>query len=164
MGKRVDKLAKRLHGGASSTMALLKGLGNTQWQEILYEEPYPWTVRDMLAHLLSAEEGLARIAQDVAAGGSGAPEGFEDYDHYNAQEQGRLAGIPVERLLSALAATREATIEWVATLDDTDLDREGHHPALGEVSLETLINAIHGHQLMHVRDLQALLRSTPVEE
>ena len=164
MGKRVDKLAKRLRGGADSTMELLAGLGDAQWQGVLYEEPHPWTVRDMLAHLLSTEEGLARIARDVAAGGPGAPEGFEDYDHYNAEEQKRLAGTPVERLLSELAATREATIEWVATLDDADLDREGRHPALGLVPLDTLINVIHGHQLMHLRDLKALLRSMLVGE
>jgi hypothetical protein len=160
----VDKLAKRLRGGASSTMELLKGLDDTQWQEVVYQEPHPWTVRDMLAHLLSTEEGLAHIAGDVAAGGPGAPVGFEDYDHYNAKEQERLAGIPVERLLSDLAATREATIEWVAMLDDADLDREGRHPALGLVPLGTLINVIHGHQLMHVRDLKALFRSMLVEE
>jgi hypothetical protein len=35
----------------------------------------------------------------------------------------------------------------------------GYHPALGKVTLEALINAIHGHQLMHMRDLQALSRS-----
>jgi hypothetical protein len=130
----------------------------------MYKEPYPWTVRDMLAHLLSTEEGLAHIARDVAAGGPGAPESLTDYDHYNAEEQERLAGIPVERLLSDLATTRETTIEWVTTLDDADLDREGRHPALGKVALDALINVIHGHQLMHVRDLKTLLRSTPMNE
>jgi hypothetical protein len=164
MGKRVDKLTKRLHGGADSTMRLLASLSKAQWQAVLYQEPYPWTVRDMLAHLLSTEEGLARLARDVAAGGPGAPEGFDDYDHYNAEEQERLAGIPVETLLSDLAETREATIEWVATLEDAHLDLEGRHPALGQVPLETLINVIHGHQLIHVRDLKALLRSAPTGE
>lgn len=164
MGKRVDRLRKRLENGASSTMALLEGLSDTQWQEVLYEEPYPWTVRDVLAHLLSTEEGLALIARDVAAGGPGAPDDFEDYDHYNAGEQERLAGIPTGRLLPDLVAAREATIEWVATLDDADLDREGQHPGLGLVPLDTLINVIHGHQLIHLRDLKALLRSLAADE
>jgi hypothetical protein len=82
-----------------------------------------------------------------------------DYDDFNAEEQVRLAGIPPEKLLSNLADAREATITWVATLDDAELDRMGYHPALGKVTLEALINAIHGHQLMHMRDLQALSRS-----
>lgn len=164
MSKRVEKLAARLRTGGESTMRLLKGLSETQWQTVLYEEPYPWTVRDMLAHLLSTEEGLARLAQDVAAGGSGAPEDFGDYDHFNAEEQERLAGTPVSKLLADLAAARAATVEWVTVLEDATLDREGRHPALGQVPLDTLINIIHGHQLIHVRDLKALLRSTRPEE
>jgi 1,6-anhydro-N-acetylmuramate kinase len=159
MGERVESLAARLHKGIEKTVETLHGLNNEQWQTTLYEKPYPWTVRDMLAHLVSTEEGLARIARDVAAGGPGAPEGL-DYDHFNAEEQVRLAGIPVERLLADLAATREATVAWVSELDEADLDRMGHHPALGQVPLETLINVIHGHQLIHMRDLKALLRSS----
>jgi hypothetical protein len=29
----------------------------------------------------------------------------------------------------------------------------GRHPALGQISVETMILAIYGHQLMHMRDL-----------
>jgi 1,6-anhydro-N-acetylmuramate kinase len=158
MGKCVESLVARLRKGIEKTLETLHGLSNEQWQTTLYEEPYPWTVRDMLAHLVSTEEGLARIARDVAAGGPGAPEGL-NYDHFNAEEQVRLAGIPPEKLLADLVAAREATVAWVSELGEGDLDRVGHHPALGQVPLETLVNVIHGHQLIHVRDLKTLLRS-----
>jgi len=157
MGKRAEELTARLRKGDRKTAEILGSLSDGQWKMVLYEGPPAWTVRDMLAHFLSAEEGLLRIAQDIAAGGPGAPEGF-DYDAYNASEQERLAGIPPRQLLGDLAAARGATVQWVARLDEADLDRVGRHPALGEVTLETLINAIYGHQLMHMRDLQALLR------
>jgi hypothetical protein len=113
-------------------------------------------MRDLLAHFLSAEEGLLMIAQDIATGGPGAPEDFE-YDAFNAQEQARLADVPFERLLVELTAARRRTIAWVAGLSAADLDRVGRHPALGQVTLETLINAIYGHQLMHMRDAMAQL-------
>jgi hypothetical protein len=131
-------------------------LSNDQWQLALYSEPQVWTVRDMLAHFLSSEVGLLRIAQDIAAGGPGAPEGF-DYNEFNASEQERLAGLPPPRLLVNLAAAREATLAWLAGLTEADLDRVGRHPALGEITLETFVNVIYGHQLMHMRDLQRLL-------
>jgi hypothetical protein len=158
MGERVDSLVIRLRGGGNKTLETLRSLSGAQWQMVLYEEPYPWTVRDMAAHLLSAEKGLRRVAQNIASGGPGAPQGF-DYDAHNAEEQVRLAGIPPKKLLVSLADAREATIAWVSELDEAVLDRMGHHPALGEVTLEALINAFHGHQLMHIRDLKALLRS-----
>jgi hypothetical protein len=78
---------------------------------------------------------------------------------YNAQEHARLADAPLEELLANLVDARASTIAWVSELDETILDRMGQHPALGEITLETLINVFHGHQLMHMRDLKALLRS-----
>jgi hypothetical protein len=156
--KRVDELMARLRKGERKKAEILGGLSDDQWQAVLYEGPPTWTVRDLLAHFLSAEEGLLRVAQDIAAGGPGAPEGF-DYDGYNAGEQARLAGLSPQALLADLAQVRHAAIEWVAELGETDLDRTGHHPALGEVTLETIINTLYGHQLMHMRELQALWRS-----
>lgn len=164
MGERVDKLVGRLSKGARKTAETLGSLSDDQWKVVLYEGPPTWTVRDLLAHFLSAEEGLLRIAQDIAAGGPGALEGF-DYDQFNASEQSRLAGLPPDKLLADLASAREATIAWVVGLDEADpstgsghgLDRLGRHPALGEITLEIFINAIYGHQLMHMRDLQRLL-------
>jgi hypothetical protein len=158
VGKRADELVARLRKGGRKTAEILGGLSDDQWQAVLYEGPPTWTVRDLLAHFLSAEEGLLRVAQDIAAGGPGAPEGF-DYDGYNASEQARLAGLSPHALLADLAEVRQTAIEWVAELDETALDRTGHHPALGEVTLETVISAIYGHQLMHMRELQAVWRS-----
>ncbi len=152
MSERVDRLLQRLEKGLNKTLSIFGSLSPAQWEVVLYEEPYPWTVRDLLAHFVSAEEGLLRLAQDIAAGGPGTPEGF-DYDAFNAAEQERLADVPAERLLRDLQEARRRTIEWVRTLSDGDLDRVGRHPALGEISLETFIEAIYGHQLLHMRDL-----------
>lgn len=156
MNARQEKLLGRLRKGMRKTNEILGPLTPEEWNTVLYSEPYPWTVRDLLAHFLSAEEGLRRIGEDIAAGGRGAPEGL-DYDHYNAEEQERLAGIPAEELLADLHAARQQTIAWVETLEEEDLDREGYHPALGKIDLETLINAIYGHQLIHMRDALAVL-------
>jgi hypothetical protein len=158
MGERVDRLATRLRRGGERTLESLRGLSGAQWQTVLYEEPYPWTVRDMAAHLVSAEKGLRRVAKNIAGGGPGASPGF-DYDVHNADEYVRLAHIPPKKLLVSLTDARAATVAWVSGLNEADLDRTGRHPALGQVTLETLINAIHGHQLMHLRDLKGLLRS-----
>jgi len=156
MGKRVDDLVARLTKGAGKTAQILGGLSDDQWQRVLYTEPLAWTARDVAAHFLSAEVALLRVMQDVASGGPGAPEDF-NYDDFNSDEQVRLAGLPPRRLLTDLVEARAATIAWVSNLDESDLDRHGHHPALGDITLESFINAIYGHQLMHMRDLQRLL-------
>jgi hypothetical protein len=155
MSQRLDEPIARLRKGGAKTAEILSTLADDQWKLVVYAEPYPWTVRDLLAHFYSAEVGLLRLMQDIAGGGPGAPEDF-NYDEFNAAEHKRLAGIPPHQLLADLAAARESTITWVSGLTDADLDRTGRHPALGVVSLEIFITAIYAHQLMHMRDLARL--------
>jgi hypothetical protein len=112
-------------------------------------------VRDLVAHLVSAEDGLRRVAVDVVAGGGGAPAGL-NHDDLNLAEQVRYAGIPGAQLAQDLIASREATIAWVGALSEQDLDRKGRHPALAEISVEQHIEAMCGHELMHLRDLRRM--------
>ena len=155
MSQRLDEPLARLRKGGAKTTGIFSSLADDQWTRVVYSEPYPWTVRDLLAHFYSAEVGLLRLMQDIAAGGPGAPEDF-DYNEFNAAEHKRLAGLPPSQLLPDLAAARESTIAWVSGLTDADLDRTGRHPALGVVSIEIFITAIYAHQLMHMRDLARL--------
>ena len=150
---RVEALIVKLDRGGRKTLQALGALAPEGWGAVVYREPHVWDVRDLLAHLLSAEQGLLRVAQDVAVGAGGAPESL-DHDVFNAEEQQRLKGRSLQQLLSALAAARRATLVWVGTLDDSQLDRVGRHPGLGQVTLEAILLSMHGHQLLHLRDVQ----------
>lgn len=150
---RLDEIITKLEKGARKTNEIFSALTPEQWRCVIYDDPHVWTMRDLLAHFVSAEENLLKLAQDVATGGAGAPANF-DYDAFNAQEQERLRNVSPQQLLDALNTARQATLAWVRTLDDAQLDRVGNHPALGEISLETLLISIYGHQLFHMRDAQ----------
>lgn len=156
MSERVDEVVARLRKGIMKSKEIFESVDSATWDLVVYEDPYPWTVRDLLAHFLSAEEGLLLLTQDIAAGGDGAPEGF-DYQVFNTNEQQRLAAVPRGKLFLDLMAARRRTIAWVQGLEEATLDRVGRHPALGGISVETFINAIYGHQLMHMRDLKQVL-------
>jgi hypothetical protein len=156
VSERVERLLTRLRKGIAGSREVFESLGHDEWEVVLYQDPHPWTLRDLLAHFVSAEEGLLRLAQDVAAGGDGAPERF-DYQAFNASEQKRLARVPTDQLMTALTAARQRTISWVEELEDTALNRVGRHPALGEITVETFVNTVHGHQLKHIRDLKRAL-------
>jgi Mycothiol maleylpyruvate isomerase N-terminal domain. len=154
---RADALAARLEKGRQKTFEIFDALTPGQWQQVLYKDPN-WQVRQLLAHFVSSEEQLLALAQDVAAGGPGAPQDY-DYDSFNAHEQSRLDGLSVMELRSMLDQARQRTIAWVRTLDAAGLDKIGHHPVLGQVTVETLVLSIYGHQLIHMRDLSRLLGS-----
>ena len=156
-GPRVEAILAKLEKGLQKTQMFFFGLTPEQWTHVIYTDPSPWTIRDLAGHFLSAEDGLLQIAVNTAAGGEGAPEGF-DFDHFNIEEQRRLADLTPEQILEGLTNARRRTLEWAATLEESALDRVGRHPALGQVPVETMILAIYGHQLLHMRDLQAALR------
>jgi len=153
-GPRVSEISARLEKGMLKTQEKFGSLSHERWRAVVYEGPPPWTARDLAAHFYSAEVGLLRMARDVAAGGQGAPEGF-DFDGFNAQEQQRLAGMAPQEVLARLAQARAETIEFARALTDEHLDLVGRHPALGMVSIEVMLIAIYGHQLMHMREALA---------
>jgi len=150
---RVEALMFKLDRGGRKTLQALGALAPEGWGAVVYREPDVWDVRDLLAHLWSAEQGLLQVAQDVADGGAGAPESL-DHNVFNAEEQQRLKGLAPTQLLGALEAARRATLAWVGTLDDAQLERIGRHPGLGQVTLEAILLSMHGHQLLHLRDVQ----------
>jgi len=152
--QRVESLIAKLEKGGLKTREIFAMLSPEQCAHVIYEDPCVWCIRDLMAHFLSSEEALLKLVQDVAAGGAGASPDF-DYDAFNAKEQERLRGQSPQQLLEALGKARQATLDWVRTLDDEQLDRVGRHPALGEVTLETMIIAVYGHQLMHMQDVRA---------
>ncbi len=150
---RIQAIIARLEKGRDKTRAALGALAPAQWNETVYAEPSPWTVRDLLAHFVSTEGKLLELCQDVAGGGKGTPEDF-DLDGFNAEEQAHWQNCTPAQLLEALDAARQKTIDWARTLEDAQLDRVGNHPALGETTLEVLVLSIYGHQLFHMRDLK----------
>jgi hypothetical protein len=153
---RLQGLIARLERGQRKTSEAFRSLSPAQWERPIYDDPTTWTARNLLSHFLSSERELLRLCQDVAAGGQGAPEGF-DFDAFNAQQQPLYKDIPTTQLIEQLEAARTQTLEWLRRLEESQLDQIGRHPALGEISLETMILAIYGHQLLHMRDLQAKL-------
>ena len=81
-----------------------------------------------------------------------------DFDTFNAEDTVRLADRSPQALLGSLDAARWRTLDWTGTLDERRLDLVGRHPALGQITLETMITAIYGHQLLHMRDLAEQMR------
>ncbi len=154
---RAEALAVKLEKGRQKTIEVFNALTPAQWVKQVYGEPN-WCAQHLLAHFVSAERHLLALAQDVADGGAGAPPGF-DIDRHNAAEQNRLEGQAPQTLLRLLDQARQETIDWVKTLGAGQLDKIGRHPGLGEVTVEAMITAMYGHQLLHIRDLTRLLKA-----
>jgi hypothetical protein len=149
---RILDLQKKLERNKTLVLRTFSKVPSDGWDKPVYTKPATWTLRDLLAHFVSSEHTLLKLSKDVAGGGRGAPEGF-NYDSFNQEEQEKYRSQTPEELLRMFGEARDSTLEWINSLVEGLLDRKGNHPALGEVTLEQMLSAIHGHILLHMREL-----------
>jgi uncharacterized damage-inducible protein DinB len=116
-----------------------------------------WSIREILTHLLNAEEDHCRVIAVVAKGQAHHLPADFALDEHNAQrlaERGHLTG---PDLLSALAAQRARTEALFHRLRAEQLDWVAPHPALGDKTLGDIFRVIGLHETMHTREIEALV-------
>ena len=149
-------LSEKLKSEGQKVLAYFSALPGEQWQQVVYSDPAEWTVRSVLAHLISAEQGFLKIFTSIRDGGPGASEDF-DIDRYNAAAQDKLTDVPPAELLIRYQSTRAEMASFAASLTDADLQKSGRHPALGLTSLADMLKMVYLHNTMHLRDVKRVV-------
>lgn len=157
MGDRQALIIKRLTSEGESALKFFQDLVEADWGRRVYTDASQWTVRQVLCHFVSAEDGFLRLARDILDGGEGAPEGM-DIDEYNEQEVGAMTDRAPADLLSEFGRLRAETIDLAGRIHETDLDREGRHPFFGRSSVEKLLKLVYRHNMIHLRDIRRTLK------
>lgn len=158
MTRRRDLIVRRLTQETASTLQFFEALDADQWEHRIYTEGSQWTVRQILCHFVSAENGFLLLAQDILKGGPGAPEGM-DIDVFNEAEVAAMARRTPEELLPEFQQLRTQTIELVSRMREEDFDLDGRHPFFGRSSLEKLLKLVYRHNMLHLRDVRRALSS-----
>ena len=146
-------LADRLKTEGDKTYAFFAALTPEQWQEKVYTEGETWTIRNVLAHYVTAETGFISIFSGIRDGGSGVREDF-DIDRFNASQQKKSLELTPDQLLDLFKSVRAKMIALVACLSEADLARQGRHPYLGQTSLAEMIKMVYRHNQIHYRDIR----------
>jgi uncharacterized protein (TIGR03083 family) len=149
-------IQKRLRDEGDKLLAIFEELTAPQWSTTLYTDGAVWTIKDLLAHQISAEREFQYYGRDILSGGPGAPEDFS-IDTFNNAAVASMADRTAADLLNDLRATRQATIDLVATIADADFARQGRHPFFGTIAIEDMFKLIYRHNMMHARDLRRVL-------
>ena len=162
MDAELERLAKRLASEGEKTTAFFSQLPQEAWSQQVYTTGSCWNVRQILAHFVATERALTELVTDIAAGGSGVPQGFE-IDAFNEQEVETLEDVQVPLLISDFRHARSEIVDWVHDLDSEDLDRTGWHPWFGKTELRQAIKLIYRHNMIHLRDIRkALSENAPL--
>lgn len=149
-------LAERLKSEGEKTAAFFSTMADECWSLPVYSEGETWTVRSILAHFLSSEHELLRLLADIRDGGPGAREDF-DLDRYNASQLRKTAQLSPQALLDQFLLARAATVAFVSTLEQADLEKRGRHPYLGPTTLVEMVKIVYRHNQIHTRDLRHAL-------
>lgn len=146
-------LAERLQTEGEKTIAFFNALEDEKWSNSVYTENSIWTVRNILVHFVTAEQGFIQLFKDVIAGGKGAREDF-DIDRFNAGQQVRMQDVSPRDLVVLFSNVRSEMITLVSGLTQDDLSLQGRHPFLGPTTLCEMIKMVYRHNQIHHRDLR----------
>ncbi|MGA9531208.1 MAG: maleylpyruvate isomerase N-terminal domain-containing protein [Anaerolineales bacterium] len=158
MNQELQHLIKRLKQDGDKTAAFFGSLEPQAWRAQVYTTGSEWTVRDVLAHFVSAERSFKELVNDVAAGGKGAPRDLM-IDDFNETEVPKLGPLSPEELLDAYRSARRASIELAMGLDPNVLDLRGYHPWFGDVEIRAMLKLVYRHNMIHLRDIRSALKS-----
>jgi uncharacterized damage-inducible protein DinB len=149
-------LSAKLQSEGEKVFAYFSALAPEQWHQVIDSESAEWTVRSVLAHLVSAEQGFLKIFASIRDGGPGASDDF-DIDRYNASQQDKLADVPPAELMTRYQAVRAEMTTFAASLTESDLQKQGRHPALGITTLADMLKLVYLHNTMHLRDVKRVI-------
>lgn len=149
----LEKLAKQ----REQMVALVEGMSDEQMEQPVDGS---WRVRDVLAHLLNAEEDHCRVIAVALRGDADQLPRTIDLDGHNAarlQGRGRMTR---DELLAAMATQRERTEALFQRVGEAQLDLDVRHPALGETTVGKIFRIIGLHEKMHLREIETALADT----
>jgi hypothetical protein len=115
--------------------------------------PREWCVKEVLGHLIEAERrGFAGRIRIIL----GAPDPtFETWDQDAVAAARKDCARDGRALMDELAALREEAVRLVEGLREADLSRGGHHPKVGYLRVDDLLNEWVHHDRNHVRQILA---------
>jgi uncharacterized protein (TIGR03083 family) len=145
-------IQEKLSAEREALLSFLEGLGQEDWTRPTANDP--WTVRDLLAHLVGAELSQHGLIHMWLEGKTSMHPQF-DLVRWNAGQLNRREGRNVSQLLADLSAARRETLALLDRLAEQELDIMGEHPFWGQdSSIEHVLRGIYRHERLHLEDMR----------
>ena len=147
------------------TPSVLKGLlSNLDDGWVMNNEgPETFSPYDVVGHLIHGEktDWTARTKMILEFGNTKT---FVPWDRFAQYEESK--GKTLKQLLDEFEAIRKENMRWFKSLNltETDLDKKGMHPKLGEVTLRNLLATWVVHDLTHLAQITRVMAKQYKEE
>ena len=157
MHDRKGALREELRESQQDLLGVLGQVGAADWERASPNEG--WTIRHLLTHLSTSEQGFVGTARRMAAGEGGVPADF-DPNRWNAGQQRRNAEVDPAELRQRLEAAHVEILEALDGMDDQALDRRGYLSTGQDGSTEDCFRLLASHKRTHTADIRAALQLT----
>jgi uncharacterized damage-inducible protein DinB len=129
--------------------ALMEAIGGERAEQP--RAPGKWSAREIVCHLADCEAVFAfRLRQTLA----------EDRHVIQPFDQEawakRYANYSVEAALATFSALRQWNLVLVRSFSAADLARPVNHPERGEMTLETIVETMGGHDRNHLKQIEEI--------
>jgi hypothetical protein len=114
--------------------------------------PGKWSPREIVCHLADCEIVFAFRLRQTLAGPHHVIQAF-DQDAWAATYGAQT----VESALAVFSALRDWNLGLLSVATPADLSRPVTHPERGEMTMQTIVETMGGHDLNHLKQLEALL-------
>lgn len=120
------------------------------------EGPDTFSPYDVVGHLIHGEKTDWVVRAKIILE-QGVKKPFDPYDRFAQYEESK--GKSLEQLLDEFEAIRKENVAWLQAikLTETDLERKGIHPVLGEVTLRHLLSTWVVHDLTHIAQITRVM-------
>jgi hypothetical protein len=127
------------------------------------EGPDTFSPYDVIGHLIHGEKTDWRPRAEMILE-HGLSKTFVPYDRF--AQYGLSKGKTLTQLLDEFELLREKNMKWFRSLQlsETDLDKKGNHPVLGEVTLRQLLSTWVIHDLTHLAQVGRVMAKQYKEE
>lgn len=153
----VIELADKLRAEGEKIISIFTAFRDDQWTQEIYTEGTTWTIRNVLAHLVTSERGLLKLFEQIRQGGDGAAADFS-IDRYNAAMQERSRELSPVELIEQYRQVRDQSIAWVSGLKQEELEIIGRHPFLQMTTIREMIKMLYIHNMTHYRDMKKAMK------
>jgi hypothetical protein len=157
----IEKSIEILEKTPAVLKTLLSGLSD-EWI-INNEGPDTFSPYDVIGHLVHGEktDWTERTKMILKFGASKT---FVPWDRFAQYEESK--GKTLDQLLKEFEAIRKENMVWFKSLNlaETDLDKKGLHPKLGEVTLRNLLSTWVVHDLTHIAQVTRVMAKQYKEE
>ena len=125
-----------------------------QWSPADFERSYApgkWSARQILVHLAQTELALGTRARHALPTPNYAAQSF-DQDKWMARE----SGLDGPAALNAFLALAAMNLALFASLSPADRETTLTHPEYGALSVDWIVHQMAGHQIHHLKQLEAI--------